>query len=285
MKITSLQTQKVLSPTQITLSDYAINTYRGCEFGCLYCYSQNNKNIKKTDFFNCLGTKPDAPRILAKELKYCRPKKVLLGSTTECFQYQEKKEKITEKVLSILNDYNIPYTILTKSHLIADCLPLISENKENKIYFTLNFSCDTLIRLLENSSPSLDKRIEAIKRIISFKIKLRIHIGPFIPYISDLEKILQIVPEGVSEVGIELYHQKQGNFEGLIEAIKKNIGPDTAKNILKIYTSKDTYYGFARQLKASIRRYSHLYPFKFFYFVPEFGNFYTPCFDYEKSPF
>ena len=85
MQIKLIRTQKVLSLTQISLADYAINPYRGCSFGCLYCYSRENKNIKKEAFFTRLDAKINAPEVLERELKYKRPKRVLLGSTTECF--------------------------------------------------------------------------------------------------------------------------------------------------------------------------------------------------------
>ena len=221
MQIKTITTQKVLSPTQISLADYVINPYKGCEFGCLYCYAQENKNIDKNIFFESLSVKINAPEILERELKYKKPKRVLLGSTTECFPAEEKKFKVTEKILKILNAKNISYTILTKSHLISDYLELIMQNPKNKIFFTLNFQSDKLIRLFEQKSSSLNQRLETIGKIITAKINLRIHIGPFIPYICDLEKILKLLSEGVKEIDIELYHKKQGNFSQIIEVVIK----------------------------------------------------------------
>ncbi|MDD5070786.1 MAG: hypothetical protein PHV17_08670, partial [Candidatus Omnitrophica bacterium] len=161
MQIKLIKTEKVLSKTQITLSDYVINPYRGCEFGCLYCYGQSNKNINKNSFATQIGIKVNSPQILEKELRYKRPKRVLLGSTTECFQYIEEKYRITEQIIRILNKNNVAYTILTKSPLITKYLPIISENKENKIYFTFNFSSDKLIQAFEKKTSSLKERLRA----------------------------------------------------------------------------------------------------------------------------
>jgi DNA repair photolyase len=151
MEIKIIHTQKVLSKTQISLADYVINPYQGCEFGCVYCYSQENKNLKNKNFFQFLGVKINAPSVLEKELKINKPKRVLLGSTTECFLYQELKYKITQKILFLLNKHHIPYTILTKSSLIKNFLSLIRKNKDNKIFFTLNFSSDYFIKLFEKN--------------------------------------------------------------------------------------------------------------------------------------
>jgi DNA repair photolyase len=281
MEIELIQTQKVLSPTQIKLAPYAINPYRGCDFGCLYCYSRENKNIKKIESSNYLGIKINAPSILEKELRYKTPERILLGSTTECFQYQELKYRITRKILKLLNNHNIAYTILTKSHLVTSYLPLICKNQHNKIYFTLNMSRDDLIKLFEEKSPNLDSRIKAIKTIIEKKVPLRIHIGPFIPYLSSLEEILALLPKGVSEINVELYHQKMGNFKEILDRIEKKFGKNLRDKIKSIYTSEKNYVRFANQLREEINRTKDRYNIKLFYIVPDFNTFYRSNIDYN----
>lgn len=282
VKIKIINTQRVLSPTQITLGDYVINPYRGCEFNCCYCYSQENKNIKRDGFGQTLGIKSNAPDILEKELKYKKPKRVLLGSTTECFQHQELKYKLSEKILQILNKHQIPYTILTKSHFIGNYLPLIAENKENKIYFTFNFHSDDIIKLFEKNSSSVGKRLATIKKIIKSQIALRIHIGPFIPYISDLDKIFELIPENIKELDIELYHHKQGNFKALMLAIKQNFDKILTEKIRKIYKSKQNYDQYVKSLRYKISQLNKKHPYAFYYIVPDFDEFYNPRIDYEK---
>lgn len=282
MEIKLIQTQKVLSPTQINLASHVINPYRGCEFGCLYCYSQENKNIK--NFSEKLGVKINAPQVLERELRYKTPKRVLLGSTTECFQYQELKFKVTEKILNILNNsYNIPYTLLTKSHLVSQYLPLIKKSKRNKIYFTLNFSSDDLITLLEQKSPNVQSRIQTIKEIIAQSIPLRVHIGPFIPYISLLEEIIALLPKGVCEINVELYHHTMGNYKEILNRIEKKFGSELKSKMESVYFSEENYAKFAKELKEEIDKIANKGSIKFFYIVPEFNAFYTPNIDYEDS--
>lgn len=277
-----INTERVLSQTQITLADYVINPYRGCEFNCLYCYSQSNKNITKENFKKTLGVKINAPQILEKELKTTKPKRVLLGSTTECFQYQESKYKITEQLIRILNNHNIAYTILTKSHLIKDYLGLIGKNKKNKIYFTFNFHNDNLINIFEKNSSRLLDRIDTIQEIIKNNISLRIHAGPYIPHICDLEKILRILPLKVKEIDTELYHNKQGNFKDIIEKVKTNLGKEKANQINKVYKNEKNYNKYSMSLKTKIKVLSQKYNYAFYYIVPDFNKFYNTRIDYKK---
>jgi len=280
MEIKTVNTQKVLSPTQISLADYVINPYKGCEFGCLYCYAQENKNIDKNNFFDSLAVKINAPQILEKELHYKKPKRVLLGSTTECFPAQELNFKVTGKILEILNSKQTPYTILTKSHLIANYLELISKNPENKIFFTFNFQSDELIRLFEKKSPALKQRLQAIREIVTAKINLRVHIGPFIPYVSDLEKILKLMPKGVKEIDIELYHHKQGNFKQIIKTVKENLGTDLSEKLKIVYANKKNYCQFSKTLEKTVK-FLEKYPvYKFYYILPGFDQFYGSTINY-----
>lgn len=283
MNIKEINTQKTLSPTQISLADYVINPYRGCEFGCFYCYSQENKNIKDIDFSNTLAVKINAPEILAKELKYTKPKMVLLGSTCECFQYAEIKYKITEKILNILNSYNIPVTILTKSHLIKDYLEIITRNPNNKVYFTLNFHNQSLINAFEKASSPLAARLETLKEILNHNINLRIHIGPYIPQVCEFENITAILPKEVKEIDIELYHYKMGNFLKILEITENTLGHEQMQNLQNVYKNKDLYLNYASQLKEKIKSSTFYQKHKVFYIVPDYDKFYSPMINYEKT--
>ncbi|MFH1504999.1 MAG: spore photoproduct lyase family protein [Candidatus Omnitrophota bacterium] len=283
MKIKLINTQRVLSPTNITLADYVINPYRGCEFGCLYCYSQANKNIQKENFSGFLGIKINAPAVLEKELKLNNPKRVLLGSVTECFQYQELKYNLTKQILIILNNHNIPYTILTKSHLIKNYLNLIAQNKENTIYFTLNLAGDKMIKMFEPNSPPLKQRLTAINEIIKAKVNLRIHLGPFIPFVSNLEEIFKIIPEKAQKIDIELYHNKQGNFKEILNITEKYLGKSLKQKLENIYKTKENYLSFGEKIRNQAKALKKRYNFKVFYIVPDFNQYYNSLINYKNE--
>lgn len=285
MELKIIHTQRLLSPTQISLADYVINPYRGCGFGCLYCYSQTNKNLKKHDFNHSLGIKINAAEILEKELRYKSPKKVLLGSTTECFQQQELNYSLTEKIMKLLNANSIPYLILTKSHLIANYLDIIGQNPENKIFFTLNFHSDNVIRAFEPYSSLLAERVRTIESILNHKINLRVHIGPFIPFISSLKDIFKILPSKIKEVGVELYHQKQGNSDLILQRTEECFGKDKRQKIEAVYQSKDNYLNFANQLKKELIAFNKQNNIKSFFTLADFDDFYSSSIDYEQAVF
>ena len=280
MSIKEIKTQRALSPTNINLADYVINPYRGCAFGCLYCYAQSGNGGAEREA--AVDVKVNILEVLEKELAIKTPRRVLLGSTTECFQEAETKYRLTRGIMQALNKKNIPYTILTKSHMIGESLDIIAANTGNKIYFTLNFTDESTIKSMERASSSLQQRIDTIKKILALSIDLRIHAGPFMPALCDIDKIIKILPKGIKEIDIELYHQKMGNFKKIVTAIENISGNKARQEIETVYSSKEAYLAFARHTENNMRRYSRQGHIKFFLIVPSFDEFYQRHNDYEQ---
>lgn len=278
-KIRLISTKCVLSPTQIRLGDYVINPYRGCSFGCYYCYCQYNKNIESLKNQE-IGAKINSSSVLEKQLAYLHPQKVLIGSSTEVFQEAEKKFKITENILKILNKHNISYTILTRSSFVVNYLPIIKENKNNQVFFTFNFVDDRLIKLFERNTPGVEEKIKTIEEILKQGISLRIHIAPFIPFVSEPEKILTFLKKlPIKNINIEIYNPKLGNFETVLKLVENNLGEKISTALKKVYSCHQNYINYCQNLKREIKPLEK--NFKINYIIPEFMSYYSPCIYYE----
>ncbi len=197
---------RILNPTSIDLGEYVINPYKGCEFSCLYCYVRSNKTISRETrvWGSYVDARMNAPEQLEKELMLKKPKCVLLGSTTECFQPVEKKYGITRKILEILNKHGVYYSILTRSPIAAEYVDLLKEGFCKKIYFTVNTMTDKLKDLLEPKSPSYELRFNAIIKLYEHKIPVVPYFSPVLPWISDFESAFK-----------KLGDLKELEFEGL----------------------------------------------------------------------
>lgn len=68
--------------------DRSINPYRGCEHGCIYCFARPTHSYMGLsaglDFETRLFAKPDAPRLLERELARpgYQPKTIAIGTNT-----------------------------------------------------------------------------------------------------------------------------------------------------------------------------------------------------------
>jgi DNA repair photolyase len=116
LEFQEVKIKRILNPTAIDLGEYVINPFMGCEHACLYCYVRSNRLVsrKTKPWGEYVDIRINAPDLLEKEILSKKPKQVLLGSTTECFQPIERKYQLTKRVLEILNKYKIYYVISLK---------------------------------------------------------------------------------------------------------------------------------------------------------------------------
>src|SRR5215472_10234002 len=91
-----------------TADGYTANLYKGCTHGCIYCY---------------------APSLTHDERKWGNLEKqqVFLSSASDPYQPVEAKYKLTRRCLEILDRYNFPVSILTRSPLVLRGLDLIAK--------------------------------------------------------------------------------------------------------------------------------------------------------------
>jgi DNA repair photolyase len=201
--IKEIKCERALSPTGISsIAPYVINPYRGCSFGCRYCYSQKNKCFQKNkkNWGDFVEVKVNSPLVLREELKKIKPEKVLIGSTTEVYQRVEEKYLLTRRIVEILNEFKIPIILLTKSSLIVRDIDILYNAK---ICFTINLHTDHLIRIFEKDSPGIEERLNTIKKLKESKINTYVHAGPVLPGFTDPEKIMEMVYGQTERINFE----------------------------------------------------------------------------------
>lgn len=188
LEINEVTINRILNPTSIDLGEYVINPYQGCEFSCLYCYVRSNKvtSKRKEPWGTYVDIRNNAPDLLEKEIFREKPKTVLLGSTTECFQPVEREFQLTRRLLEILNKHKVSYVILTRSPYIVDYLSLLNKGFCKRIYFTVNNFNDTLKQIIEPKSPTFASRKHAIQILLNEGISVIPYYSPVIPCVTNI---------------------------------------------------------------------------------------------------
>ncbi|MDD5067972.1 MAG: hypothetical protein PHF84_13085, partial [bacterium] len=262
MKINEIKAEKVLCGTGITLAGHVINPFRGCEFGCLYCYSRNNKNAvnRKEAWGEYLDVKVNAPEILEKELagRDLRDRRVLIGSVTEAFQPVEKEYRLMKRILNLLKTRGMTVIILTRSGLILDYLDDLDYSEQNRIYFTYN--SEEVRSCFEKETPAMKERLETMEMIMEKRIGLTVYISPFFPFLTGYKKILDELARlrhREFRVCFEGYNLKMGNWE----EVRKRLPEDLLGRYSDIYRDRERYEGFWSEVKKDILGYSKGYGF------------------------
>ena len=225
--------------------DRSINPYRGCEHGCVYCFARPTHAYlglsPGLDFETRILAKPDAPRLLAKELSRrayrCRP--IALGTNTDPYQPMERRLHITRGILEVLSAFNHPVSIVTKSDaVLADCelLADMAARRLAKVYLSVTTLDNELARKLEPRAAAPAKRLAAVRALRDAGIPAGVMVAPVIPALTDaeMEAILAAAADaGATEAGYILLRLPLEVKDLFTEWLHAHY-PDRARKVLSL---------------------------------------------------
>ena len=186
--------------------DRSINPYRGCEHGCIYCYARPSHAYlglsPGLDFETKITAKPDAGKVLAREL--ARPSykvaPIALGTNTDPYQPIEAKLAIMPDILRVLRDWNHPVTLVTRGRTVLRDLDLWAElaaKDQTAIGISITTLDSDLARAMEPRAPAPQTRLKMIRDLSHAGVPVRVMVAPVIPVLTEpeMESILTAARE------------------------------------------------------------------------------------------
>jgi DNA repair photolyase len=208
---------KSVSRRRLSLA-YSINPYRGCEFGCRYCYARYTHEFLRPEpvavvprgthdvppqswavaFEHEIYLKENAAWLLEQELgKIDARDEIAIGTATDPYQPIERRVGITRSLLEVFarrEGYKLG--IVTKSNLITrdiDLLTRIAERNTLVLHVTNTTTDSELARKLEPRAPRPDLRFAAVKKLRAAGLTAGVLCSPLLPGINDGLQSLEAV--------------------------------------------------------------------------------------------
>ena len=228
--------------------DRSINPYRGCEHGCVYCYARPSHAYMGLspglDFESKLFIKPNAAALLREELTATnyQPATIALGANTDPYQPIERDYRITRGVIEVLQEFNHPFGIVTKSATVLRDLDILTEMAKRglvKVAVSITTLDDKLARSMEPRASTPVKRLAALEILSKAGVPTVVMMGPIIPGLNDseIENILKAARNaGVREAGytmLRLPHEVKDIFKDWLEKEY----PDRAAKVMSLVKS------------------------------------------------
>jgi len=189
-----------LSQTIITYNDSpdiwfraSINSFRGCEHGCSYCYARPTHEYlgfsAGLDFESKIMVKENAPELLRRELTSpkWKPQELAMSGVTDCYQPIERKLQITRRCLAVLAEFRNP---VSKNLLVTRDLDLLRElaaYQAVQVNISINSLDAELARKLEPRASSPKQRLAAVETLSKASVPVGVLVAPAIPALNDHE--------------------------------------------------------------------------------------------------
>jgi DNA repair photolyase len=217
---------KTVSKRRLSLA-YSINPYRGCEFGCRYCYARytheflapkegvaaaaNGVDFRDPQVFERLiFIKENAAWLLEQELRKIDPAdEIALGTATDPYQPIERRARVTRSILEVFarrSGYRLG--IITKSRLIERDMDLLAEIASRNtlvVHVTITTADVELARKLEPRAPRPDLRFAAVRKLRTAGITVGVLCSPLLPGITDSAEAIDGMARRAAEAGASFF--------------------------------------------------------------------------------
>lgn len=252
MEVKEIQSKSILTPSKLPDTDYVINPYTGCAFGCTYCYASfmgRYVGKQNDDWGDFVYVKINAPQLLEHDLKSLKNKgdgkSIFFSSVTDPYQGMEAKYELTRKCLQILLDFGFEglVSILTKSHMVLRDIDLFKQFKNIEVGFTITSTDDKISRYFEKAAPNVSQRLDAMTKLNEQGIKTYAFVGPLLPHFVAEPQVLEEVFKAIKDAGTAELYVEHINLSNYILERFRNEMPDLDKEVMeKFYSSKSKEY-------------------------------------------
>lgn len=191
--------------------EQAMNPYRGCEHGCIYCFARPSHSYLNLspglDFETKIRAKGNLAEVLRAELAkpgYV-PKPINIGSNTDPYQPIEKKWRLTRAALAVLAECRHPCTIVTKNALVErdlDLLAPMAREKLVQVFVSVNSLDNRLASKLEPRASAPHRRLQAVQALAQAGVPTGVLAAPIIPALNDRD--MEAVLERAAEAGANM---------------------------------------------------------------------------------
>jgi DNA repair photolyase len=195
--------------------EWTLNPYRGCEFGCHYCYARYTHAFMELrgshDFERRIFVKRRAAELLRRDLARVQPgERIALGTATDPYQPAERHYRVTRSLLEVFALCEGRHLgIVTKSTLICrdlDLLQRIAARNRLSIRFTVTTLDADLARALEPRAPRPDLRLRAATALAAAGLDVGVMCSPVLPAITDSRASLLAVARAARAAGARSFH-------------------------------------------------------------------------------
>lgn len=261
MKITKKEAKSILTPSKLPGSDYVVNPYSGCAFGCVYCYADFTRRFTghmDDKWGEYVDIKINTPEIFARELHNLSKKiikknefkegdkaVIFFGSVTDPYQGVEAQFQLTRKCLEIISKNliknDIKVSLLTKSPLVTRDIDIFKQIPNLEVGMTITSTDDVVSKMFESCAPPSSIRLKALKELNKEGINTYAFVGPLLPHFVANQESLDKLFKNIKESGTDTIWVEHINLKGKkMNRLMELVGDSLSKEEYELFINSQT---------------------------------------------
>lgn len=250
IKIKEIEAKSILVKSKLPDTDYVVNPYTGCAFGCLYCYASFMGRFVDEpicEWGNYVHVKTNAVSVFTQELSRLQKSgtspSILLSSVTDPYQGIESKYQLTRGILGALSKEPYPglVSILTKSPLVLRDIDLLKQLPRAEVGLTITSTDDKVSRFLEVRAPVASQRIKILESLREEGIETYAFVGPLLPHYRYKPEALDALFSELKRVGVGSIYAEHINLKPYIRERLFPVIVQETEDVQRIYTDAMTF--------------------------------------------
>jgi DNA repair photolyase len=227
---------------------YGLNSYRGCEHGCSYCFARPYHEYlgwsSGLDFESKILVKLRAPELLRAELSAPKwqPQPIAMSGATDCYQPAERRFRLTRRCLEVCAELRHPIFIITKNALVTRDIDVLQELARYRciaVHLSVTTLDSDLGGKMEPRASRPAARLRAIRELSAAGIPVGVMVAPTIPGLTDQEMpaILEAAAEaGATRAGYVLLRLPHAVKDVFIRWLDDNVPTKKARILDRVRT-------------------------------------------------
>jgi len=249
VKVAEIQAKSILVRSKLPDTEYVVNPYTGCAFGCHYCYASFAGRFVGEpigNWGNYVYAKVNAVSLFAKELSRLRQSgrapSILLSSVTDAYQGVERRYRLTRGILETLAREPYPGVmgILTKSPRVLRYADLLGGLPRAQVGMTVTTTDDRLSRFLEVRAPLGSRRLDALAALNAKGIETYAFVGPLLPHFRYDREALDALFAGLARAGVRSLFVEHINLRPYIQQRMLHALRSAAPEVQAVYRDART---------------------------------------------
>ena len=193
---------------------WTINPYRGCEFGCQYCYARYTHEYMEldgADFERKIYVKQETGALARRDLamEKVQGEHIAIGTATDPYQPAEREFGATRAILEQMAERKgLRLSITTKSDQVLrdlDLLRRIAAHSSISVSLSITTLRTRLARMLEPRAPRPDLRLHAVGELRRAGISAGVFAMPVLPGITDREEDLDALARAARDADAQWF--------------------------------------------------------------------------------